>query len=1617
MPQLAEQHSRDLVPLFLSLEDPSAESPIQWLRNDRISLLTLFTKFANPRALYKTSQVRSTLYTLLHHGDHKVQALALNAILTWKDAGLTTYQEDLHNLLDEKKFREALTTLVHIDEEDSSIQEGHRKALMELIVRILYGKASVKQANDGKRTAILSALVNLRPEESRIFVDLALLPFEKNKRALEEAGNTYIINAEKVSYPIQERKMLGFVMMAQNMVKAFGGYIKPYMHDLLEALIVCMWKSKLSSTAAEDIQDEGDVELILDDHHAKASRSIRKASMKVFNLLINTCPDFAWDRYVSLVFREYIRPRLGRLAYENIQLPSSRLQFFESLSRNRQTVLLLSQDNGQIIDGLLQCLQNAAASTTVFEMSFQIFTNIFNYSGDDDLGDAVKERLILNHLTSLLECLTKILTDDRFQHVVNTKQTLDLLVKVVQRATLLVETKSLAKHLIEPLISLLGKSPKVVSDKVKSSLLESVANLLPLCDDFRADSSTFEPRLVSVSRFFGSLSDRNTRVTLCQILNLFAEVDMSLQKIKDVVANLNAYDGRRLDVPDFDRRLAAFAKLNEELHSTLSARAWTPLIYNMLYFVRDTEEISLRTGASFSLERFFCAVQANNLSSDFTRLLTSAVFPAIKKGVTHSNEFVRKEYTGVLNSLVKTCGEWAPISDLKILLVDGDEEANFFNNIYHIQQHRQLRAINRLSKAAADGVLKSANIEQIFIPMLEIFTLDSSTEAHNQALEATRAIGILSGGLGWKAYRQLVKRYLSLMKTGDEKERVIVRMVCAIVEQGRKVAQARVQRIAEQTDLDDGEDENAEDTTHDDFFVRAFVGEFLPPMLQYLHRHEDSTITLRAPVAIALVKILLALPDKFMVSKLPTVLTDVCHILRSRSQEARDTCRKTLNEIMSLIGPRFFSFVLKELKTALSRGYQLHVLGYTVHSLLAHLPANFGDLDGCVSDIVDLLIDDVFGATGLEKESEDYISSMKEVKSNKSYDSFEILASITSIGQMSSLLGPLKSFLSKMGSVKDGRKMNEVLRRIQLGIMRSKGATPPATLDFCVSIFKDTQTEMIGSENTKDMPLHNQFIVDLKFKRNYEANHFKANAPKLLRFALDTIASLLRKYEYLVKEENVAHLVPILGDCLVSDIDELRIPALRLLGRIVSLPIASVEEGVDVFLDQALRYIKESPLTKSELCQASLKFLSLLLRDRKSFIPPDNIIIYLLERIRPDLEEPDRQGVSFSLIRAILSRRLIIPEVYDIMIPISNIMITNQSNAVRDATRALYLQFLLDYPQGRDRLKKQISFLVKNLQYEHESGRQSVMEVLHQIISKFGDELLQPIILDLFVGLLLPLANDESKTCREMASRLIGSLIENADEERSKAIRTMTRLWANQGDKASLLKATLHVYRILLEQGSKDAEDADFCIECVKSIISSNSNGMKSTPMWEIIDGALQLLIELSKKFPDRVFAAEKGDMWIMIRNALASESTSIRLLSAKLYGIVFARSESFDNGDLKVESVTLTVQNLIALAREFLVQIKSEQSTAQIGLQAVKDLVFLGRHFYQTGCNLPRKHDAVGNSMETNVQTCFMWLISRVAAEIRYERVVAEVCLLSIYLIESTSALRGNCLFSGWSP
>lgn len=80
----------------------------------------------------------------------------------------------------------------------------------------------------------------------------------------------------------------------------------------------------------------------------------------------------------------------------------------------------------------------------------------------------------------------------------------------------------------------------------------------------------------------------------------------------------------------------------------------------------------------------------------------------------------------------------------------------------------------------------------------------------------------------------------------------------------------------------------------------------------------------------------------------------LCTFLKSHLESVRRVTRETLQKIMIALGPSYLSLLLDEMIPLLSRGFQVHVLVYTVHSVLVSLKQMFRpkDVDAVLNTVI-----------------------------------------------------------------------------------------------------------------------------------------------------------------------------------------------------------------------------------------------------------------------------------------------------------------------------------------------------------------------------------------------------------------------------------------------------------------------------------------------------------------------------------------------------------------------------------------------------------------------------------------------------------------------------------------
>lgn len=435
-------------------------------------------------------------------------------------------------------------------------------------------------------------------------------------------------------------------------------------------------------------------------------------------------------------------------------------------------------------------------------------------------------------------------------------------------------------------------------------------------------------------------------------------------------------------------------------------------------------------------------------------------------------------------------------------------------------------------------------------------------------------------------------------------------------------------------------------------------------------------------------------------------------------------------------------------------------------------------------------------------------------------------------------------------------------------------------------------------------------------------------------------------------------MVPVIGNTLYSKHMQVLIPALKAAAAIVRCPLKSIPKSLPVFLRQMIDIVKQTGSTESEVVQTAFKSLATVLRDQPTAQVKEKDLVFLLELLSPDLEEPERQTAVFTMLRAIVARKFVVPEIYDLMDRVSEIMVTNQSPQVQELCRGVLLQFLLEYPQGKGRLRNHMTFLAKNLSYVHETGRKSVMELLNAMLAKFDPVLIREYSDLLFVALVMVIANDDSAKCREMASELIKNLFSKLEVPQRRLVMSHVHTWASQHSQPQLARVSSQVYSILIDHlqdqvapyVSTILEDSNatlaISVGSLDEASAADENSMDMDVEWQTPYYALVALSKLLRVLPE--LAKQDGKVaWSTVIALLLFPHAWVRTASCRLLGLLFAAiPAAAPKSDLPEDS-PFSVGGMEDVAKKLCLQLKSENVDAALGIQVVKNLFYIGKCFY----------------------------------------------------------------------
>ncbi|XP_077450300.1 small subunit processome component 20 homolog [Stigmatopora argus] len=747
----------------------------------------------------------------------------------------------------------------------------------------------------------------------------------------------------------------------------------------------------------------------------------------------------------------------------------------------------------------------------------------------------------------------------------------------------------------------------------------------------------------------------------------------------------------------------------------------------------------------------------------------------------------------------------------------------------------------------------------------------------------------------------------------------------------------------------------------------------------------------RIPIAFAMVKLMQTLPPNVLEENLPGILIKVCIILRNRFQEVRDVARGTLVKIMETLGCRYLQYLLKEMQGVLVKGYQIHVLTFTVYQLLSALSSTLksGDLDPCMGMLIDIFNNELFGAIAEEKAVKGIVSKLMEARHSKSMDSYLFLAQFCSKESITQLVLPLKEILENSSSLKVCNRVAAILRRLVMGLLVNTGISSTDILLLSHGLI--SQSLPLLTKNDRDnavaqpppdprLPPPSCLLLPPIPKRGGVKARVsrRTNMHILVDAGLKLLHLSLKKGKVTSSEESVLEMldpfVVLLLECLTSMHVKVITEALLAFTWVLKFPLPSVQKNIINLTQQLFVLLKDyskAGAARGEnyhLVQNCFKTITILVKSVKNSKISEIQLQVLLGYAEEDIYDQSRQATAFGLLKAILSRKLIVPEMKPLMEKVANLSINGRNSMIRVHCRQIYLKYLLDYPLGK-KLQHHLDFIVAQLTYEHDTGREAALEMLDYIFHTFPQDILVKYSKLFFAPLALVVVNDDSARCKKMAAMAIKELLAKLDVNEKNSLFSVVSLWLTE-EKVSLrrLGAQLCGFFVEVEEENFMRRLENILPLLEKELNPNNYEDIEAEDDERAADRLLFTYLTLITKLIQHCRLLELmkprdtlAQIWGHIEEHLRYPHCWVWLTASQLFGQLFSAHQADElvavwRGKKGRESLPQVATAFITsdldkkmreLALSFCHQLQSKFLDTASGDQVIKNLLFVGKVIY----------------------------------------------------------------------
>lgn len=554
---------------------------------------------------------------------------------------------------------------------------------------------------------------------------------------------------------------------------------------------------------------------------AKPYKNLRNNCYQNLQRFFNHFESYTWtDTEIDAIFLVFVAPSAHKLHQESLVSVTPLLKLFATFGKYPRLFILLTryindtQTDTTPLRYVMDLLVEPKARPRVCLTIMEMIQNLLTLSTDADVIDQV-DVIIPLEISNCRPISEKCLADIPHADTLNfgSKILLPFLPNILQRfkiilkgrrgltkrdlvilskITGLITDADTSKTLLTVLLPILvRKSNSNLGEEVLTQMIDTITNLFKRIDHP-------EQHIRSIAPMFEQITAVGPRKMLCRLLHIIADRasfenksdKIKLQKTMNIVTELNAWDRRWIEQPDYEKRLDAFKQIGQlTVANEIDLNAGLLIIYHSFHFIKYDKDMALRDSASNHLRTLLPTLirklqKTKPLELDY--LIGTVILNLVRKTFRDKNDNVRTEGIQLLGEISRECPDAHPVLfDLNMLTCKQDREIDFFDNITHLQSQRHGKALLRFCSVAKtlEKAPSSRTLTQFILPLASAYIAnDKYSMNHGLVTSAIETLGAVCRLLPWHQYESILKYYIKNMRFNVQYQKQMVRIVMQILD-------------------------------------------------------------------------------------------------------------------------------------------------------------------------------------------------------------------------------------------------------------------------------------------------------------------------------------------------------------------------------------------------------------------------------------------------------------------------------------------------------------------------------------------------------------------------------------------------------------------------------------------------------------------------------------------------------------------------------------------------------------------------------------------------------------------------------------------------------------------